>query len=86
VLADVVQRLLPHYGPGCPVAIVYRASWADQQVVRGRLDGIESAIAGMGLERTASILVGPALCEPYFRESALYDPAYQRRFRGRQEP
>lgn len=82
VLADVVQRLLPHYGASCPVAVVYRASWPDQRVVRGRLDTIEGLL-GSGVERTASILVGPALGEPDFRESALYDPTYQRRFRGR---
>ena len=84
VLGDVVQRLLPHYGASCPVAVVYRASWPDQRVITGRLDTIEGLL-GSGVERTASILVGPALGEPDFRESALYDPAYQRRFRGRSE-
>jgi precorrin-4/cobalt-precorrin-4 C11-methyltransferase len=84
VLKDVVQRLLPHYGASCPVAVVYRASWPDQRIITGQLDTIESLVGG-GLERTASILVGPALGEPDFRDSALYDPAYQRRFRGRSE-
>lgn len=84
VLRDVVQRLLPHYGASCPVAVVYRASWPDQRIVRGQLDTIEGLL-GAGVERTASILVGPALGEPDFRESALYDPTYQRRFRGRAE-
>lgn len=84
VLKDVVQRLLPHYGASCPVAVVYRASWPDQRIVRGQLDTIEGLL-GSGVERTASILVGPAIGEPDFRESALYDPTYQRRFRGRAE-
>ena len=35
-----------------------------------------------GVERTAMVLVGPALAAEGFRESALYDPAYQRRFRS----
>jgi precorrin-4/cobalt-precorrin-4 C11-methyltransferase len=82
VLGEVVQQLLPHYGPSCPVAVVYRASWPDQRVVRGQLDTIEGLL-GSGVERTATILVGPALGDPDFRESALYDPTYQRRFRGR---
>ena len=85
VLADVVRRLLPYYGPSCPAAVVYRASWPDQRVISGTLDTIEELTNGAGLERTASILVGPALGDPDFRESALYDPAYQRRFRGRRE-
>jgi len=83
VLADVVQRLLPHYGPGCPVAVVYRASWPDQRVITGTLETIVGLLLHSGLERTATILVGQALGDTDFRESALYDPAYQRRFRGR---
>jgi precorrin-4/cobalt-precorrin-4 C11-methyltransferase len=86
VLADVVRRLLPYYGASCPAAVVYRASWPDERVFTGTLDTIEQLSNGAGLERTASILVGPALGEPDFRESALYDPTYQRRFRGRPPP
>lgn len=82
-LDSVVERLLPHYGPDCPVAIVYRASWPDQRLLRGTLDTIVELSRETPLERTATILVGPALGEPDFRESALYDPSYQRRFRGR---
>ena len=79
----VVADLLPSYGPDCPVAIVYRASWPDQRLLRGTLQTIGPLAREMALERSATILVGPALGEPDFRESALYDPGYQRRFRGR---
>ncbi|HTV21252.1 MAG TPA: precorrin-4 C(11)-methyltransferase [Polyangiaceae bacterium] len=82
-LDAVVARLEPHYGPDCPVATVYRASWPDQRVLRGTLATIAALVRESPLERTATILVGPALGEPDFRESALYDPGYQRRFRGR---
>jgi precorrin-4/cobalt-precorrin-4 C11-methyltransferase len=82
-LDSVVERLSPHYGPDCPVAIVYRASWPDQRLLRGTLQTIGALAREAALERTATILVGPALGEPDFRESALYDPSYQRRFRGR---
>jgi precorrin-4/cobalt-precorrin-4 C11-methyltransferase len=84
VLSDVVRRLLPHYGPQCPVAVVYRATWPDQQIVRGTLDDIVEAVARAPLERTATIIVSPVLGATDFRESALYDPSYQRRFRGRE--
>lgn len=82
-LDAVVERLLPHYGGDCPVAIVYRASWPDQRLLRGTLETIAQRVGEAPIERTATILVGPALGEPDFRESALYDPRYQRRFRGR---
>jgi precorrin-4/cobalt-precorrin-4 C11-methyltransferase len=51
--------------------------------VRGTLATIEARVATEPIERTALILVGRALTAEEFRESALYDPTYQRRFRGR---
>ncbi len=79
VLADVVARLTPSYGADCPVAVVFRASWPDQKVVRATLGTIESAI-GAG-ERTALILVGRALGAEEFDESRLYAGDYDRRYR-----
>jgi precorrin-4/cobalt-precorrin-4 C11-methyltransferase len=81
-IADVVRRLLPHYGPDCPVAVVYRASWPEEQVVRGTLATIAAQASEMAVERTALILVGEALGREDFRESALYSVDYRRRFRG----
>ena len=82
-LDKVVERLLPHYGPDCPIAIVYRASWPDQRVVRGSLSTIVDDMRDQAIDSTATILVGPVLSANDFRESALYSPEYQRRFRGR---
>ena len=81
VLESVVAELAPHYGLDCPIAIVYRASWADEQIVRSTLGTILAESALSRLERTALILVGPALTSANFRDSALYDPDYRRRFR-----
>lgn len=81
-LAKVVETLTPLYGAACPVAVVERASWADQRIVRGTLADIESSIAAQPIERTALVFVGPVLNASAFRESALYDPDYRRRFRG----
>ena len=80
VLSRVVAELTPHYGADCPAAVVWRASWPDQRVVRAPLATLEAACAG-GLERTALILVGPALAAEDFAESALYSAGYDRRFR-----
>lgn len=83
-LGRVVAELTPHYGPDCPVAIVARASWADERILRGTLSTIEAEMAKDPIERTALILVGPGLGAEDFRESALYSADYQRRFRGRE--
>jgi precorrin-4/cobalt-precorrin-4 C11-methyltransferase len=82
-LPRVVAELTPLYGADCPVAIVARASWPEERVVRGTLADIERAVAAEPIDRTAIIFVGPGLAAEGFRESALYDAAYQRRFRGR---
>jgi precorrin-4/cobalt-precorrin-4 C11-methyltransferase len=84
VLESVVARLTPGYGADCPVAVVYRASWPDQRVVRGTLDSIVPLVNQQPIERTALILVGRVLGAEQFRESALYSADYQRRFRGRE--
>ena len=86
VLDQVTAELIPHYGPACPVAIVYRASWPDQLVLRGTLSTIGSQIGETPIERTALILVGPVLASRDFAESALYDPDYLRRFRPNRDP
>jgi precorrin-4/cobalt-precorrin-4 C11-methyltransferase len=78
-----VARLTPHYGPECPIAIVYRASWPDQRIIRGTLARIVAIMRDNPVDATATILVGPVLSAEDFRESALYSPDYQRRFRGR---
>ncbi|MBB6484463.1 precorrin-4 C(11)-methyltransferase [Rhizobium lusitanum] len=83
-LPKVVEDLTPLYGADCPVAIVVKASWPDERIVRGTLATIEAMVAAEPIERTALIFVGPSLSASDFRESSLYDPTYQRRFRGRQ--
>jgi precorrin-4/cobalt-precorrin-4 C11-methyltransferase len=80
-LDSVIAELTPHYGADCPVAIVYRASWPDERILRGVLSTIAALVDG-AIERTALILVGRVLGAREFRESALYDPEYRRRFRG----
>jgi len=79
-LKALVDDLSPLYGADCPVAIVWRASWPDERIERGRLSTIV-AQAVDGPERTALILVGPVLGDADFVESQLYAPGYDRRFR-----
>ena len=80
-LDRIVAELTPLYGADCPVAVVVRASWPDERVVRGTLATIAGLLAAEKVERTALVLVGPALEAAGVRDSALYDPDYRRRFR-----
>ncbi|MGR3493837.1 precorrin-4 C(11)-methyltransferase [Citreimonas sp.] len=79
-IARVVADLTPAYGADCPVAIVFRASWPEERIIRGTLSDIESRLDD-GITRTALILVGPALAGEGFDESRLYAADYDRRYR-----
>ena len=80
LLAQVKAALIPHYGPDCPVAIVWRASWPDQRIHRATLATLDDGL-GPELERTALILVGRALAAEGFDDSRLYAGDYDRRYR-----
>ena len=75
-LRDIERRLTPFYGADCPVVVAYRVGWPDQAILRGTLATIHGRVREARITRTALILVGPALGEPEFEDSALYDPAH----------
>ncbi|MCP4817966.1 MAG: precorrin-4 C(11)-methyltransferase [Shimia sp.] len=77
---QVIADLTPAYGPACPVAVVYRASWPDQQIIRTTLATLKADVTE-NITRTALILVGPALAGEGFEESCLYASEYDRRYR-----
>ena len=81
-LDKVVCELIPFYGDDCPAAVVARASWPDERIVRAPLGALPEAMRQAPVERTALILVGPALGAEDFRDSELYSADYVRRFRA----
>lgn len=83
-LDQVVAELAPLYGADCPVAVVVEATRPTERVIAGTLSDIAERVAAEPVERMALIMVGRALAAEGFRESALYDAGYQRRFRGRE--
>jgi precorrin-4/cobalt-precorrin-4 C11-methyltransferase len=78
----IVSELIPEYGPDCPVAVVMRATWPDERVLRATLENVRALLSVEPMERTALVFVGRALEAADFDESALYSPDYQRRFRN----
>jgi precorrin-4/cobalt-precorrin-4 C11-methyltransferase len=77
-IEEIVADVVPHYGGDCPAAVVGRASWPDEIVLRGTLETIAGLVRAAGISRTATILVGPALTAEDFRESHLYSAARNR--------
>lgn len=80
MLDRLIAELTPHCGADCPVAIVWRASWPDQRIIRATLGTLDAAV-GAELERTALIFVGRTLDAEEFAESRLYAVDYDRRYR-----
>lgn len=81
---DVKEKLMPQYGGNTPVAIVYRASWDDQKIIRGSLNELPCLVEEMGINRQALIFVGDTLdCE--YEKSKLYDAAFSHGFREGEE-
>lgn len=80
-LASIVAELVPCYGADCPVAIVHKASWPEQDWVLGTLATIESLAAAKDFRRSALILVGRVLQADSFAESALYRAGHAHLYR-----
>lgn len=83
VAEAVQQELTQHYGADCPAAIVWRASWPDELVVRTRVGELAAAAQSNALQRSALMLVGPTLSQENFGLSRLYANDYDRRYRPR---
>jgi precorrin-4/cobalt-precorrin-4 C11-methyltransferase len=74
----VVEELTPHYGADCPVAVVARATWPDELILRGTLTDIATQVRDSGTRRNATIVVGKVLTATTFPDSHLYSAARSR--------
>jgi precorrin-4/cobalt-precorrin-4 C11-methyltransferase len=74
------ELLAGGYPPDEPCAVIHRATWPDELVVRCSLGRLAEQVAEAGIERQALVLIGPALREAGTR-SHLYDPKHAHRFR-----
>jgi precorrin-4/cobalt-precorrin-4 C11-methyltransferase len=81
-LDRIVAELTPFYGSDCPAAVIIRASWPDERIIRATLGTLAAEVAVDPPERTALIIVGQVLAAEDFRDSALYDASYRRRYRS----
>lgn len=81
-LDKVVAEVMPILGGDCPVAVVFRATWADEKIIRATLSTIGDMVDHQEMERSALIIIGRVLDTENFRESALYNAEYHRRYRS----
>lgn len=81
-IGKVVDKLVEGYGrEDVPVAIVYKATWEDEEIIFGTLKDIEEKVKGAGIRKTAQILVGDFI-EGEYERSKLYDPSFTHEYRS----
>ena len=81
MIREVAEDLKTHYPPETPVAVVQKASWPDEKVVRGTLADIADKVKDSGIEKTAIIVVGDVLGTFHVTPSKLYDAAFTHEYR-----
>jgi precorrin-4/cobalt-precorrin-4 C11-methyltransferase len=63
------------------VAVVYKATWPEQKIVKGTLNDIVEKVKAAGITKTALIFVGKVLNPAAYDYSKLYDPSFTHGFR-----
>ena len=81
MIQEVAEDLKKHYSPKTPVAVVQKASWPDEKVVKGTLDNIAARVTESGIEKTAIIVVGNVLGTSHVTPSKLYDAKFTHEYR-----
>ncbi|MCT4616534.1 MAG: precorrin-4 C(11)-methyltransferase [Marinifilaceae bacterium] len=80
MIDKLVERLLVHYAPETPMAVIQRASWPDQKIVRGSISDIVNKVKEENITKTAMIMVGDFLGEE-FNNSLLYASHFTHEYR-----
>ena len=80
MMDELAATLREEYRPETPVAVVYKATWEDQKIVRGTLLDIADKVREAGIRKTALTVVGDFLGDEY-ELSKLYDKTFTHEFR-----
>lgn len=81
LIDELVERLKTGYPESTPVAVVYKASWPDQKIVKGTLGDISGIVRDNGIKKMALAVVGEFLGDQY-ELSKLYDKGFSHEFRS----
>ena len=85
MLEEMCATLRQAYRPDTPAAVVYKASWEDEKIVRGTLTDLPQKVKESGIRKTALTVVGDFLGDDY-ELSRLYDKTFTHEFRKGVEP
>lgn len=80
MIEELAETLKKAYKETTPVAVVYKATWPDEKIVRGNLTNIAARVKEAGITKTALTVVGDFLGSDY-ELSKLYDKTFTTEFR-----
>ncbi|MCR6544769.1 precorrin-4 C(11)-methyltransferase [Dehalobacterium formicoaceticum] len=83
-ISQVVEELLEGYNENTPVAVVYKATWPEEKIIRGTLKDIAEKVGDEKINRHAQILVGDFMGSQY-ELSKLYDSSFSHMYRSGKE-
>ena len=81
MIDKVVEELLEGYEETTPVAVVKKATWPDQEIIKGTLKDIAGKVKDANITKTAMIIVGDVLEPGDFNPSKLYDKNFKHEYR-----
>ena len=81
MIDKVVEELLEGYEKDTPIAVVKKATWKDQEIIKGTLDNIAQKVKDANITKTAMIIVGDVLDPGDFNPSKLYDKNFKHEYR-----
>ena len=81
MIEQVVEELKTHYPIDTPVAVVKKASWDDEEILKGTLEDIVEKVEKSGIKKTSIIVVGQVLDPGEITPSKLYDKSFSHEYR-----
>lgn len=81
MIDKVVEELLVGYNEDTPIAVVKKATWEDQEIIKGTLKDIAEKVKAANITKTAMIIVGDVLEPGDFTPSKLYDAKFKHEYR-----
>ena len=81
MIEKACEELIKKYSPETPAAVVYKASWPDEKIIKGTLAALPKLAKESGINKTALILAGDFLNDDIKTKSKLYDKNFSHEFR-----
>ncbi len=82
LLSDIVKESIAGgYDKSTPVAVVYRATWEDQKIIKGNLDNIVKKVRDEKITRTAIVIISNVIDSRSYEYSKLYDKKFSHGYR-----